>query len=418
MIKNNQKKQTAWFQYFFLISIFALTGFEYFFRANLLMFPIFILAGIFFVYKKCRLKGEIFLLIFPFVFISLIQSILEYNQNIFTTILLFISFLTYYFIAKLVNVKFAEIFIKSVFILSVISLIFFLLTYSGAFMSFISSKVSPYFAPIGNSGNVDALAAARGDKNILIYNFKDYGALYNRNSGPFWEPGMFTIFVNIALYLNLMFTRRLFDIKNIIFLITIITTLSTTGYIAVIFTLFVYSLFYSKSKLNIVYLVFLVAGTIYIANLNFMKSKVLEQINNSHHNASSRFGASVVHYQVISEHPITGVGDGASRFIADLTDADSTANGLTFVFVKYGVFLGILYYALLLYSCINTMKYYLNKKFLGYVYFILLLILAFSQDITVRHFYLFLIVWGVVVINPRIGLKKYKLNHYKLDNAG
>lgn len=84
----------------------------------------------------------------------------------------------------------------------------------------------------------------------LIFNFTAstpmLGSLYKiwmgqnirvlaRNSGPFWEPGIFQIYINIALYFAMFFLKD----KNgkfplfyvFVFGITILTTISTTGYI-------------------------------------------------------------------------------------------------------------------------------------------------------------------------------------------
>ncbi|HEY4324213.1 MAG TPA: O-antigen ligase family protein [Mucilaginibacter sp.] len=231
---------------------------------------------------------------------------------------------------------------------------------------------------------------------------------------------MFTIFVNIALYFNLTIKRKFFTLSNLIFILTIITTFSTTGYIALSFTVLLYLLFYSKSKFKIVYLSCFIIGSVYVSNLDFLKVKILQQIKESDKtkgfgksSGASRFGSVYIHYQVISEYPITGVGDGATRYIADFTDADSTANGVTFVFVKYGLFIGIFYYFLLLKSCKNIMKYYTKGNFFGYDLFILLLILAFSQDITVRLFYFFLIIWGMFIMAPKTSLKKHSVQAIK-----
>ncbi len=59
--------------------------------------------------------------------------------------------------------------------------------------------------------------------------------LYTRNAGPFWEAGIWQIYVNFALLFNLLFqseqTSKRRWIRAIIYCGTILTTLSTTGYI-------------------------------------------------------------------------------------------------------------------------------------------------------------------------------------------
>lgn len=56
----------------------------------------------------------------------------------------------------------------------------------------------------------------------------------SRNSGPFWEPGIFQIYINIALYFALFFREKngQFQLWHaLIYGITMLTTFSTTGYL-------------------------------------------------------------------------------------------------------------------------------------------------------------------------------------------
>lgn len=58
---------------------------------------------------------------------------------------------------------------------------------------------------------------------------------FSRNSGPFWEPGIFQIYINIALYFALFFFKNKAGktpwVHIVVFCITILTTISTTGYL-------------------------------------------------------------------------------------------------------------------------------------------------------------------------------------------
>jgi hypothetical protein len=383
--------------YFFVFSILALTGFEYFYRAVYLIVPITLYAIFFFFTKRNTIDKGIILIIIAFSFLILVQTNLGYNRSLFTFFFLTISLFGYYFISKIIGPNFIDAFINFVFIFSLISLPFFLLTYYVPFMNFIAENVSIYFQPLSYDSEPNQLNEI--SRNILIYNFMNYYFAYNRNSGPFWEPGMFTIFVNIALFFNLIKTNRLITFKNIILTLTIVTTFSTTGYLGMFFIFISFILFHSTSKLKFIYIFPLIFISFYILNLDFMQEKILDQINVANKNGESRFGAMLVHLKLINDFPITGVGDGISRYVANYTNASSTANGLTLVFAKYGIPFGLLYFVLLLISCINIINYYLLKKniLLGYCFFILLLLLAFSQDITVRPFYFFLIIWGLFI---------------------
>lgn len=394
-IKKSQTRsgrRGGFIDYFFVISIMALTGFEYFYRSEILIAPLFLISVLYFLNKRLKLKSRVFVAFIPFVLLSMLHTILGYDRNVLSSIFLLLSFLVYFFIASILKDKFFEVFVNSVFVICLISLCCFLLTYSSSFMDSVD-KIAPYFKPLGSNNAIETGKTLKVTRNIVIYNFREYTLFFNRDSGPFWEPGMFTIFINVALFFNLMMRRKFATFKNIIFVITNITTFSTTGYIAFIFILFVYALFISKSKLNLLYVVALAAISLVVSNLDFMESKIMKEYADT--KGTSRFQAAVIHYQIISEHPFTGVGDGTSEFVAKLTDADSTANGLTLVFAKFGLFVGLLYYLLLFKACSNIMGYFTMNKIASYSLFILLVILAFSQDITIRHFYLFLIIFGI-----------------------
>ena len=72
-----------------------------------------------------------------------------------------------------------------------------------------------YFAPIGIDGN-----------NAVPY------SSFIRNTGLFWEGGAYQYFLNLALILSLYVKKNLiFSFPNWIFIISILTTFSTTGYI-------------------------------------------------------------------------------------------------------------------------------------------------------------------------------------------
>lgn len=103
-------------------------------------------------------------------------------------------------------------------ILSIISLVGF---FSLTFLPFVSNLLSP-FIRYTTGGNPFY--------NLYIFIFKP---LHFRNMGMFWEPGAFQIFVNIALLFEILKPKP--SVTNVVvFLITIITTFSTTGYIAII----------------------------------------------------------------------------------------------------------------------------------------------------------------------------------------
>ncbi|MDD9148846.1 hypothetical protein OYT88_09815 [Sporolactobacillus sp. CQH2019] len=72
----------------------------------------------------------------------------------------------------------------------------------------------------------------------MFYTWGRAGTIYNRNSGPFWEPGAFLGFIMIAFFM-LLYECDEKELKHrklyfVLFVITMLTTQSTTGYILMI----------------------------------------------------------------------------------------------------------------------------------------------------------------------------------------
>lgn len=58
-----------------------------------------------------------------------------------------------------------------------------------------------------------------------------------RNWGPFREPGVFQAFIMVALYYGMLIEKKAKLMHNLVLIVALLTTFSTTGYIALIFLL-------------------------------------------------------------------------------------------------------------------------------------------------------------------------------------
>jgi len=106
-----------------------------------------------------------------------------------------------------------------------------------------------------------------GYTNFIIFTFTK-GLHDYRNSGFVWEPGSFGCFLTIALLLNFFLNKFKIDKKAIIFIIGIITTLSTTDYLALLIVLFlVYRIKVPKFSWVSVLIVLVAAAIIIIVPL-------------------------------------------------------------------------------------------------------------------------------------------------------
>ena len=99
-----------------------------------------------------------------------------------------------------------------------------------------------------------------------------------RNAGFCWEPGIFSVFLVLALFIRTsLLKKHLISFSSIILLIALLTTQSTTGYIA----FFIYLLYYYSSRLAtmklrfaIPLIIITIIGVYSFFNLEFMKPKI------------------------------------------------------------------------------------------------------------------------------------------------
>lgn len=171
---------------------------------------------------------------------------------------------------------FIQYYIKIIIFFAIISLICFMLNSFGLILPYI---------PI-QSTNLDG-------GNIMRVSSLLYTQLYNinseelalRNCGPFWEPGAYQGFLNLAITL-LILTNNIRDKKfwiNIaILIVTIITTFSTGGYIVLFFNLLL--LIYMEKNVSqftkfFVCLFLLSLSISVFFNVNFMYEKIKDDSN-------------------------------------------------------------------------------------------------------------------------------------------
>lgn len=206
-----------------------------FFKQSVIVLSI--LSIVYFMYNKVKngyglvfKKREIQLLLVTIILIIsiLITFLINEDNNLSTYIAIILQVVSVCLCVLSLNFdNFIKIFTKIMVFLAVFSLIFYSVQY-----------INPYFPYIfpQYQGNYQIYS------NAFVYNymlFNDYGNyfLMNRNTGIFWEPGCYQVFLNVALffYISIIEKQSVYlSPKNIIvvfiFIITVISTKSTTGY--------------------------------------------------------------------------------------------------------------------------------------------------------------------------------------------
>lgn len=206
--------------------------------------------------------------------------------------------------------------------------------------------------------------------------------LYNRNPGPFWEPGAYQGFLIIALIIVFFRYKEVSHpkLKVIAYLVTLMSTASTTGYILTIILLVTmynnFSAIFSLDKYKnisqgkkwiarFVALIGFIAVTAYVVASNNISNKLLIANDSS----TIRTRDLVNGIAAAISNPF-GVGIGSYRNVLEIQwNIRATSNGLLQMLYTYGIPFG-------LYYCYRTMRFIKDNISSGWKAFVLCIIVA------------------------------------------
>lgn len=255
-------------------------------------------------------------------------------------------------------------------------------------------------------------AGVRAYNFIICTVYQGDGYSLIRNTGIFREPGVYMIYLNVAIIFCL-FTRIAIRKKYIpIFIIALISTMSTGGIICAIGIFGVHFFLTnadkknSKEKIaNYVLLIFIIV-TLYFANNNIISDKIFGKISSTSHEFEStlaRIASLFVPFYIFLSNPIFGVGlsdfstdflQNSIRFFGMPFASNGTAtNTISNKFATYGIFFGILF----MYSIYGLVKkhFVLSNKFSIYFLFILFIALISNEDMRYSILFNILVFYGL-----------------------
>ena len=238
-------------------------------------------------------------------------------------------------VVAIVGDKFIKTYVKVIYVICILSLVFWL------FMNIIGIKIG---------FNVDDFY-----KSVLVYNTTE-GSF--RNSGPFWEPGAFQGYINLALlFLVADLNNTLKYAKNyfFVFVVTILTTQSTTGFLVTgIIAIYVLLKMRTGATSKILWTTILIGGIIYMFQLDFMGDKLTEQYEAFTYTSYSdlridhgRFTSMIINWHYIEKHPLFGNGLLLETRYADdigLMEVVGFGNGFTDFIANMGILYALLYF--------------------------------------------------------------------------
>lgn len=347
------KPKSAWPEYLLTYGLIAISGVEYFCRAPAYALLLFLGAVAVAVARRVPLTLQPLRIVLVVFVLELMQALHFDNFVPMSLLTAVVRLLTVYLVIHVCGLRFVRHFATIIGASALISLPVYLATFVPPVEQFLIQDIAlVYFRPL-----FEGTAGIYGvNPNIIIYTFNLQAedvigdVLMKRNSGPFWEPGGFAVYLNLALVFNLMNHKRLFDRPNSLLMGTILTTFSTAGYLTLFLVVIGYLLTsHARTAVKLLWLLVLVpaAGLLYTQTA-FLSGKVDQNISLTREDNSSRFGSAYLDLIDIAKSPLIGFGRlNENRFGQQARSLDTAVhrnNGVTFMAVTYGIPYALAYF--------------------------------------------------------------------------
>lgn len=280
-------------------------------------------------------------------FFLLLIGVFQYLQLSLVSVLGMINLLVKFILGGLIiyhlKEKFFPAFFKVIFHLSIVSLLFFIV---------INLLKTP----------LPSISLSESANTYFVYGISK-GHMH-QNAGMFWEPGAYAGILTLCLALNfnhLNYYWKKHRFKLIIVFTTLLSTLSSSGFIVG----FVIILFYfiQAKKLSVYFLALpalLFIGLYLYENTDFLKDKIEGQYKVATEQevgefSNTRFGSILFDWHYIQKHPFTGNGlleetryaDHQHLFVGAVGDVVGSGNSFSNFWASLGCFFILGYFYLL-----------------------------------------------------------------------
>lgn len=318
------------------------------------------------------------------------------QENPYQYVILFLSLsIAYLFQSSLEFETFISAYIDILYFLCIFSLVSFSL-------SLISTRIFMVFPKVTNNVGLRA--------TNMFFSVIHQSSYFNSNFGIFWEPGAYQTFINWALFFQIFIIKEISVRKILIFVITIFTTFSTTGYISSALLLLIFWMSntvnsksaYSKRRIFVIVFL-LVIGLVFVFTLlpSQVKFKVFGKLAAISKpdliNKNSAYGSTLARMDSIKiplinwlKSPMFGVGF-KNLFMFSLESRPNflTATPLNW-FGLFGTSLGLLFN----YAIWNWTKILNQKLLTRWLIFLFLQTITMSEYYNLNVFYLVLVFYG------------------------
>lgn len=259
--------------------------------------------------------------------------------------------------------------------------------------------------------------------SIAIYSFNQYNLIeaFPRNSGFTWEPGPFSCYIVLAIFINIVRNNcSLIDYKRLlIFVVGLVTTQSTTGFSILLILILWYV--WLKFKRNVIVIlaipIVIVAITYLFISVPWLQKKIISEseqdieyfIKSSSRSKKNEYPGRFVSLQIrwedFKRYPIAGFG-GNDTLQTGYLNKDyivSAVSGIGHIIGRYGAIGTVIFLLLIFRTGVNLKDLY---NFSGsFIFPILIIMIGFSFNIIESP--LIVTLWMVpVFLNKRINYIK------------
>jgi hypothetical protein len=289
--------------------------------------------------------------------------------------------------------QFVDIYLRYIYVLSVISLIVFSL-------ASISLSIFELFPVQSNSAG-----ATMYNLGACIV-FAD--GVYIRNTSIFREPGVFMIYLNIGIMFELFFKSEINKRNLFVFILTIFSTLSTAAFIALgtIFIAYLFTKSTTKSSVKtkrfvIMMIIVAMAAIILSGELYSMVFDKMGKDNIADGSSLARGVSVLANLNIFLDNMIFGVGisdypASFGKYTLDLVgismDVGNNTNTITTILAVYGVLFGCVFIYMMISFAKKTSKSIIVRSFI----FLVLIMLYSNEELRYSLMSATFLMWGVV----------------------
>jgi len=350
---------------------------------TIIIYSLLVLSGLFLYYSKIFKNNTFSTLNYLILSVCCVLFSGIYNNNItggyFYQILIFVTVYVVYKFIPLIS--FLLSFRKVVYILSFISIITYLIV---LLFPIILSNI-PIIENIVGVTNYNFYFSVVSDNDVII-----------RNSSIFREPGVYMMYLILALVVELYLMNKFntgYDVKYLfVILFSLLLTFSTGGYL-IFFCFLLYYLLYNKMKIkNFIYVIVIFSIILLFYNFfsnSFEQTQVLNKLqsDSTHYGSTlSRISSIIIPFKIFLNNIFFGSGLESFEELYSsyswetyqimFTSGGTSTNTILNKFATYGLLSGALFsYALYKLSLLLSFR----KK--NILLFIVFLLLFSNQDV-------------------------------------